>query len=76
MDLAEMWKNHKEEIIQRLKEQTKEAFKNSDLKGFEKPFYILVSPREMTVDNNCMTPTFKVKRNFAKKFWLQEIKDM
>jgi len=30
----------------------------------------------MTVANDCMTPTMKVKRNYAKKFYTQEIKDM
>jgi len=30
----------------------------------------------MTVDNNCMTPTFKIKRNFAEKMFKIEIEKM
>lgn len=49
---------------------------SKDIKAFEKPHFVYISSNEMTVDNNCMTPTFKIRRNFANKMFDSEVKKM
>lgn len=54
----------------------KGQLKSSKLNTFEKPQRILLTHREMTVENDTMTPTFKVRRNFAVKYFNNEINDL
>ena len=44
--------------------------------GFEIPAKVHLSSHIFTVENDILTPTFKVKRDKAKSFFLSEIKDM
>jgi len=74
--LSDYWQSNATDILVAIKEQIKAALKKSDLKTFEKPQLVYVTSREMTVSNDCITPTMKVRRNFAKKYFVQEIKDM
>lgn len=53
------------------------AIKGSkDIKAFEKPHFLYITSEEMTVENDCMTPTFKIRRNFAEKKFAEYIKKM
>lgn len=67
---------HREVLLEELKAQVKGVLAKSDCKSFEKPQQVWVSLEEMTVDNNCLTPTFKVRRNFAKKLFAEAIVKM
>lgn len=64
------------EIADMCFDDLKSTIKNSKLGTLEKPARIYLTHREMTVENDCMTPTFKVRRNFAVKMYSQEIKDL
>lgn len=66
-----------DDIKAELHTQLVSAIKASkDVKAFEKPHFIYITSEEMTVDNNCMTPTFKVKRNFALVKFADYVKKM
>jgi len=54
-------------IIEEIKIQVKDALLRSDLKTFEKPAVAWVTIKDMNEANECMTPSFKVRRNFACK---------
>lgn len=64
--------------------KVKEAFlkeiedfgKKSDLKGFERVKAIYLSSQEFSVDNELLTPTFKLKREVAKGVYLDQITEM
>jgi long-chain acyl-CoA synthetase len=47
--------------------------KANKLSGLEKPRDIYISAEGFSVDNNMMTPTFKLKRNVAREFFRKEI---
>eukprot|EP00742_Colponemidia_sp_Colp-10_P000272 GILJ01000306.1.p1 GENE.GILJ01000306.1~~GILJ01000306.1.p1 ORF type:complete len:692 (-),score=129.63 GILJ01000306.1:157-2187(-) len=55
-----------------LEEMTK-AGKQQKLRGFEVVRQIHVDSNPFTVENNLLTPTFKLKRNDAKKVYLDDI---
>lgn len=50
--------------------------KQSDLKGFEQIRAIYLTSDEFTVDNDLLTPTFKLKRETAKKEYQKQIDAM
>lgn len=50
--------------------------KSNDLKGFEQVKKIFITPEEFTVENDLLTPTFKLKREVAKKKFQKEIDAM
>ncbi|KAL0079755.1 hypothetical protein J3Q64DRAFT_1644956 [Phycomyces blakesleeanus] len=50
--------------------------KQSDLKGFEQIRAIHLTSDEFTVDNDLLTPTFKLKREIAKKVYKKEIDEL
>ncbi|GJJ71125.1 long-chain acyl-CoA synthetase [Entomortierella parvispora] len=50
--------------------------KESDLKGFEILKNIYVTPEQFTIDNDLLTPTFKLKRHAAKEKYSVEIERM
>ncbi|KAI9483387.1 MAG: hypothetical protein EXX96DRAFT_558021 [Benjaminiella poitrasii] len=50
--------------------------KQNDLKGFELMRAIYLTNDEFTIDNDLLTPTFKLKRESAKKFFQNEIDAM
>jgi long-chain acyl-CoA synthetase len=47
--------------------------KDSHLTSLEKIYRIHLTKDPFTVDNNLMTPTFKIKRNIAKERFKTEI---
>jgi len=65
-----------ETVVKAIFDDIKAKLKESKLNTFEKPMYVHLSSKEMTVENDCLTPTLKVRRNFAKKFYAQEIEDL
>jgi long-chain acyl-CoA synthetase len=50
--------------------------KANDFKGFEIIKKIFLFKDEFTIENDLVTPTLKVKRHNAKKFFEKEIEDM
>ncbi|KAG1301542.1 hypothetical protein G6F64_011704 [Rhizopus arrhizus] len=50
--------------------------KESDLKGFEQMRAVYLTPNEFTIDNELLTPTFKLKRETAKKVYQSEIDNL
>ncbi|KAI8341153.1 hypothetical protein BC941DRAFT_391170 [Chlamydoabsidia padenii] len=50
--------------------------KENDLKGFEQMRAIHLSSEEFSIDNDLLTPTFKLKRETAHKAYKKEIDDM
>lgn len=50
--------------------------KQNDLKGFEQIRAIYLTDDEFTVDNDLLTPTFKLKRETAKKVYQSQIESM
>lgn len=71
-----------EDIIQRdefkehVHNQMGEKRKQHNLNGLEIPKNVHFTATEFTVENDMLTPTFKLKRNEAKLAYLNEIKDM
>ena len=53
-----------------------EIKKNFDLKGFEVPKNIYLTPEEFTINNNLLTPTLKIKIAEVHKKYKQEINNM
>ena len=47
-----------------------------DLNGLEVPKRIYYSTEEFSIQNDLLTPTFKLKRNEAKNFFIKEIREM
>ena len=72
------WKDHfqdndlKEEIIKEIDD----FGRKNGLKGFEIPKKIHLFKDEFSVENQVMTPTMKIRRHNAKKFFEKEINDM
>jgi long-chain acyl-CoA synthetase len=66
----------KEEFKELVKEQMGEKRKLHNLNGLEIPKNVHFTANEFTVENDMLTPTFKLKRNEAKIAYLKEIKDM
>lgn len=50
--------------------------KQNDLKGFEQIRAIYLTSDEFTIDNDLLTPTFKLKREIAKKAFQSQIDSM
>lgn len=50
--------------------------KQNDLKGFEQIRAIYLTMDEFTIDNDLLTPTFKLKRETAKKVYQAQIEAM
>jgi len=62
-----------EKVCKDILDDIKTKLKESSLNSFEKPQRVLLSSREMTIENDCLTPTLKVRRNFASRFYAQDI---
>jgi len=50
--------------------------KKNDLKGFENVKNVYLESKEFTIENDFLTPTFKLKRDIAKKHYSKEINEM
>jgi len=46
------------------------------LTSLEKPKDLFLHPEEFSVDNNILTPTFKLKRNIAAQVFKEQIDEM
>ncbi len=65
-----------EKVKKLLLDEIKTKGKEGGLFGFEIPTRIHITSTLFSVDNDLLTPTFKLKRNEAKQFFLKEIKAM
>jgi len=59
--------------MQAIMDAIKTQSKIGDLKGFEYVKAVHVDPNPFSVENGMMTPTFKLKRNIAKDYYLPQI---
>jgi long-chain acyl-CoA synthetase len=50
--------------------------KEHKLSGLEKPKDIYLTDDAFTVENNLLTPTFKLKRNVVREYFAVQIKEM
>ncbi|KAI8388623.1 uncharacterized protein BYT42DRAFT_490961 [Radiomyces spectabilis] len=64
--------NVKKELLKTLNDFGKQ----SDLKGFELIRSVHLTADEFTIDNDLLTPTFKLKREVAKKVYEKQISEM
>ena len=46
------------------------------LSGLEKPKEIMLTKEAFSVENNILTPTFKLKRHVAREFFKPQIEEM
>jgi len=65
-----------DQFIKAVKTSIDATGKAGNLKGFEKVKQFVLIPEPFTVENNLLTPTFKLKRNEAKAMFLTEIQNM
>lgn len=65
-----------EEFQKHLFDEIKAKRGEEKLTGLEVPKKIYCTDEEFSVDNDLLTPTFKLKRNEAKKKYLTQIKEM
>ena len=47
--------------------------RKNDLKGFELPKKIHLCKKPFSIENQIITPTMKIRRHYAKKFFIKEI---
>jgi long-chain acyl-CoA synthetase len=57
-------------------EEFKKDGKAAGFFGFELPMKVHLTSHVFTIENDILTPTFKVKRDKAKAYFLKEIKEM
>ena len=50
--------------------------KFNDITGFETFKKVYLSKEAFTVENNLLTPTMKIRRNYARNYFMKEIKKM
>jgi len=65
-----------ERLMKLLTDDIKAKCKEAGFFGFEIPSRIHLTSTQFTIENDLLTPTFKLKRNEAKKFFLADIKRM
>ena len=65
-------KDLKDEIIKVMDEFGREK----NLMGFELPKKIYLVKQPFSIDNQIMTPTMKLRRHFAKKFFEKQINEL
>lgn len=66
----------KDEIKQIYLAEMKKTGKEAGFFGFEIPQKVHLTNNPFTVENEILTPTFKLKRNDAKKAFFSQIKQM
>ena len=54
----------------------KKLCREAGFSGFEIPSAVHLTETQFSVDNDLLTPTFKLKRNEAKKFFKDQIKEL
>ena len=73
-DLAELCKNEK--VIKHYLTIINSFSKENNLKGFEIPRAVHLDPVPFSVENEILTPTFKLKRNVASDHYASVIKEL
>jgi long-chain acyl-CoA synthetase len=73
-DVADLVKNPA--VMQLVLEDMAQVAKEAQLKGFEQVKTIHLTPVPFSVENDLLTPTFKLKRNIAAKKFAAEIATM
>lgn len=66
-NLKSLFAKYEDELLKELHNQINTTLNSSELKSYEKPKRVYISLKEMTVDNECITPSMKIRRNNAKK---------
>ena len=74
----ENYKNYldDEELKKEIIKELDSYGRKNDLKGFELPKKIFLVREPFSVDNQIITPTLKIRRHNAKKFFREEIKKL
>lgn len=57
-------------------EEINRLTKEKKLSSLEKPKDIFISKDGFTIENNLLTPTFKLKRNIAREYFRGQIDEM
>ncbi|KAK9806148.1 hypothetical protein WJX72_003254 [[Myrmecia] bisecta] len=73
-DFAEVCKNPK--AVQHVQEELTKTGKAARLKGFEMVKSVLLTPEEFSVENDFMTPSFKLKRPQLRKHFQKQLDDL
>ena len=74
LEYKELIKNEK--VKELIKEEINKKCKEANLHGFERPSEFCLTEVAFTPENDILTPTFKLKRNEAKLYFIKEIKEM
>jgi long-chain acyl-CoA synthetase len=74
--LKEMCATSYEDIKTKIKEALVAFLREKGCKGFEIPSDIFIHDEPFSVENNILTPTFKLKRNIAAEAFQEQIKEM
>jgi len=53
-----------------------QSAKANKLSGLEKPLDLFLTAEPFSIENNLLTPTFKLKRNVARAYYEPQINDM
>ena len=67
--------SHKD-VVQAYLDEMKKLCKEAGFFGFEIPSAVHLTSTLFSVENDLLTPTFKLKRNEAKKFFKTQIKEL
>jgi len=59
-----------------LEADIKQLSTENKLSGLERPRDIYITTEAMSIENNMLTPTFKLKRNVAREYYRKEIDAM
>ena len=73
-DFSSLIKNEK--VLKLIQDDMRTLAKSAGFFGFEIPTRVHLTEIAFTAENEILTPTFKLKRNEAKKFFYAEIKNM
>jgi len=65
-----------EAFINLIKDELNVLGTNNKLSGLEKPKEITLTKEMFSVENNLLTPTFKLKRHVAREFFKPQIEAM
>ncbi|KAG0190758.1 hypothetical protein DFQ28_001605 [Apophysomyces sp. BC1034] len=64
------------DVVRAVRDHIIKVGKRAGLRGFELPRAIMLDPEPFTIQNDLLTPTFKIKRQQAKKHYEREIKQL
>jgi len=73
-DMETLCKN--QQVIEAVLEDMNKVGQENDVRGFERIPGIYLSPNQFTLENDLLTPTFKLKRPQAKTAYINEINEL